>query len=91
MNYWIAPASSKPMNDPTYGSIDYRKPLTQIVYHGRRAWDRALPAGEYRIEFDSKNGQWIELLSIYVQGNYPKQKIHVMRPSDGRMLYTGEY
>jgi len=78
LNYWISSLPSKGASDPTYGSLDVRKPVIQIVHEGGHAWDRALPVGEYLIEFDAKNGHWNEILKIFVEDGQLKQSIKVV-------------
>ena len=93
VNYWISPwgvESTGGANDPYY-SLDVRKPLIEIVHAGGHAWDRFLPVGKYRIDFNSKNGNWYERLEIYTEGGVVKTKIKVStRPEGGDVLYDSE-
>jgi hypothetical protein len=84
VNYWIAPAHPKDRDD--YGSLDVRKPLHTIVHAGGIAWDRALPKGEYSIDFDAKNGHWNGYLRIFAEDGKLKQSIKVIG-RDGRVLF----
>ena len=92
INYWISPwgvtPSGKP-NDPYY-SIDRRKPLIPIIHHGGRAWDQALPIGEYRIDFTTKQGNWYEHLEIYMDKGQVKQRVRVTTEINDRgdVLYS---
>ena len=76
LNYWISPAGTT-ADDPRYGSLDVRKPLHLIIHDGGHAWERSLPLGDYRIEFDGKNGHWMESLQIYVENGKLAQSIKV--------------
>lgn len=89
LNYWIAPASAptptgKP-NDPYY-SLDVRKPLLEICHDGGRAWDRTLGVGEYKIDFSAKNGNWYELLKIYISNGEIRESIRITN-AKGDVLY----
>lgn len=91
VNYWISPAGVEPTgkpNDPYY-SIDSRKTLLEIVHDGGRAWDRALPLGEYRIDFAAKNGNWYERLKIYMSNGEVKQSVTVTN-AKGDVIYDSE-
>nr|MBI3612351.1 hypothetical protein [Nitrospirota bacterium] len=91
VNYWISPAGVEPTgkpNDPYY-SIDSRKMLLEIVHDGGRAWDRALPLGEYRIDFAAKNGNWYERLKIYMSNGEVKQSVTVTN-AKGDVIYDSE-
>ncbi|HUA52973.1 MAG TPA: hypothetical protein VMB81_12465 [Candidatus Sulfotelmatobacter sp.] len=87
VNYWISLESAKqnPQN-PGYWSVDQRKPLIQIIYKGPRAWGRFLMPGDYIIEFDARNGHWVEHLSISVEDGKPKQNIRIIGEG-GAVLY----
>ena len=90
VNYWISPASANRNNrDRAYGSIDVRKPLLAVVYKGPHAWDRGLPLGDYFIEFDGRNGFWLERLTLsesngtiieYIQVTKGDRKFEVTYP-----------
>lgn len=93
VNYWISPAGVLPTgkpNDPYY-SIDASKPLIEIVHEGGRAWEKALPIGEYRIDFAAKNGNWYERLKIYMSNGEVRHSIKVTKELDaGDVLYDSE-
>lgn len=93
VNYWISPYGLEPTgkpNDPYY-SLDFRKPLIEIIHAGGRAWDRALALGDYRIDFSARNGNWYERLRIYMSNGEVKQSIKVTRRLDGgEILYDSE-
>lgn len=93
VNYWISPWGVLPTggaNDPYY-SLDARKALIEIIHEGGRAWDRALPAGDYRIDFSTKNGNWYEHLKLYVENGVVRQSIKVTKELDaGEVLYDSK-
>ena len=88
MNYWISPASSeKNVKDAAYMSLDVNKPLHTIVYNGCRAYPRELGVGDYRIEIDARNGQWVERLTITEKFGKLSQKIRVFDPSNNQTIH----
>jgi hypothetical protein len=90
VNYWVSPASAKrDSNDPAYYSLDVRKPLHQIIYKGVRAWDRAYGANEFFIDFDAKNGHWLELLKISIVDGKLAQHITVFNDK-GQVIYASD-
>ena len=93
MNSWISPWGLEPTGahgDPYY-SLDIRKPLVEIVHAGGRAWDKALPVGDYRIDFSARNGNWYERLRIYELGGEIKHSVRVTtRLTGGDVLYDSE-
>ena len=83
VNYWISEAGTT-AKDPGYWSLDQRKLLLPIIHDGGH--DRALPAGNYRIEFDGRNGHWVEDLEITVKDGKLKQTIRVVGFGDKLLL-----
>ena len=94
VNYWISPWGVQPTTgkaDDPYYSFDVRKSLIEIIHEGGRAWDRALPAGDYRIDFNTKNGNWYEHFQIYMEKGQIKERIKVSTKLDaGEVLYDSE-
>ena len=85
INYWISPASAKRNGrSADYMSIDHRKMLLPVVYKGPRAWDRTLPLGDYFIEFDGRNGTWVERLTLALAEGIVSQRIQVTDELTGR-------
>jgi hypothetical protein len=94
INYWIAPWGVRPTglpNDPYY-SIDQRKLLIEIIHAGGRAWDRALPLGDYQIDFNTKYGNWYQRLRIYTSDGEVRQMIRVTTKAQdaGKLLYSSD-
>lgn len=90
INYWISDmVAQRNANDPRYWSIDQRKPLIAIADPTQKVFKRALPVGNYIIEFDALNGHWNEYLSIYLENGKLKQKIHITN-SNGAIIYDFE-
>jgi hypothetical protein len=77
LNYWISEAGTT-AKDAGYWSLDQNKPLYPIIHDGGHAWDRVLPTGNYRIEFDGRNGHWVEELKIAVKDGKLAQSIRVI-------------
>jgi hypothetical protein len=85
VNYWVSEAGTT-AKDPGYWSLDQRKQLLPIIHDGGHAWDRVLPAGNYRIEFDARNGHWVEDLKIAVNDAKITQTIRVVGFGDKLLL-----
>lgn len=91
VNYWISPASAnRSAADPAYGSVDVRKPLLQIVYQGPHAWPRQLPLGDYYIEFDARNGFWIERLTLTMVDGQVREHV-VVTDNAGNSKYDKSF
>jgi hypothetical protein len=78
VNYWISPASAD-LDDaaPGYMSVDVRTPLLPVVYQGPHLWDRSLPLGDYFVQFDGRNGHWIQRLRLEIAHGIVRQHIEI--------------
>jgi hypothetical protein len=79
INYWISPAAANlNADDPSYYSADHNTPLFPVVYEGPHVWNRTLPLGDYFVQFDGRNGHWIERLRLELSDGIVRQHIEVM-------------
>jgi hypothetical protein len=90
LNYWISPRSArKDKDDPTYFSLDVRKPIHPIIHLGSRGWDKGLPIGAYDIDFDGRNGYWRQSLIIFIDNGKLRQFIRI-KDRNGKVLHEEE-
>jgi hypothetical protein len=89
MNFWLSPAHAERNHESeAYWLMDTRKAVSTIVYNGCHAYPKVLEAeGEYFIEFDARNGHWIEHLTVTrVDGKWG-QKIRVFDPKTNATIW----
>ncbi|MBL6935049.1 MAG: hypothetical protein ISR48_06505 [Alphaproteobacteria bacterium] len=86
VEYWISPASVSDPNDKRYWSIGGGD-IGET--RGGMRIGKTLQLGKYRIEFSARNGSFVQILEIKLDGNKLIQNIEVFRHGEGLIYAEG--